>query len=64
MYQQGEKHKMTKKSKIVVDIDVRNCQICAAKPADQTLVKPKEDAGKYIFWNSNSVKLDRLNKRQ
>jgi hypothetical protein len=25
---------------------------------------PNDDAGKYIFWNSNSINLDKLNKRQ
>jgi hypothetical protein len=49
------------KKKIVVDIDVWNCTIRAAKPIDQTLVMPN-DAGKYIFWNN--VNLDRVNKRQ
>ena len=44
MYQQGEKDKMAKKKKMIVDIDIWNCRILAAKPADQTLVVPNDVA--------------------
>ena len=46
---------------IIVDIDVANLQIRAAKPQLQTIM-PNDDVGKMLFWNS--VDLDRLNKRQ
>ena len=46
---------------IIVDIDVANLQIRAAKPQIQTPM-PNDDVGKILFWNS--VDLDRLNKRE
>lgn len=46
---------------IIVDIDVSNCQIRAAKPEIQTLM-PNDDFGKNLFWNT--VELERLHKRQ
>ncbi|MFB5598982.1 MAG: hypothetical protein ACE5SW_01975 [Nitrososphaeraceae archaeon] len=46
---------------IIVDIDVSDCHIRAAKPEIQTLM-PNDDVGKNLFWLT--VELDRLHKRQ
>lgn len=47
--------------KIIVDIDVWNCQIRAAKPRIQTRM-PTDAIGKMLFWNS--APLERLNDRK
>ena len=47
--------------KIIVDIDISNCQIRAFKPQIQTFCK-NDDISKILFWNTYEP--DRLNKRQ
>jgi hypothetical protein len=52
--------KMTSK-KIIVDLDVWNCEIRASRPDDQDLPMPNDDAGKHMFFIT--VSSDRLNKQ-
>ena len=47
-------------NKIIVDIDVCDCQIRASKPDIQTTMPIPDDAAKELFWNT--VPVDRLNK--
>ena len=47
--------------KIIVDVDVWNCQIRAARP-DMQIAMPTTDVGKLLFWNT--APLDRINKRK
>lgn len=51
---------MKRMKKIIVDIDVWNCQIRASKREIQTYM-PNNDVGKMIFWNY--VNSERLNKK-
>jgi hypothetical protein len=48
--------------KVIVDLDVWNCTICAFKPDDQTNPNPNVDAHKILWWNTVDSK--RLNNRQ
>ncbi len=48
--------------KIIVDIEVSNAKIRAAKPDNQSLPMLQDDVSKAIFFN-NVNNLDRLNKR-
>ncbi|MFL6412019.1 MAG: hypothetical protein ACJ71K_12370 [Nitrososphaeraceae archaeon] len=47
--------------KMIVDIDLWNCQIRSFRPEIQTPM-PNDDLRKMLFWNSSEP--DRLNKRQ
>jgi hypothetical protein len=49
-------------NKIIVDIDVWNCEIRAFKPEDQATPMPNDDVGKTLFWNITPS--ERFNKRQ
>ena len=48
-------------NKIIVDINVGNCHIMAARPEMQ-IPMPCNDVGRVLFWNT--CPMDRLNKRQ
>jgi hypothetical protein len=49
-------------NKIIVDIDVWNCEIRAFKPEDQATPMPNDDTGKKLFWNI--APSERFNRRQ
>jgi len=51
----------TDNKKIIVDINVANCQIRAYRPKIQ-IKMPNDDASKIMFWNT--VQAERLNSRQ
>jgi hypothetical protein len=49
-------------AKIIVDLEVWNCEIRAFRPEDQNNPMPVDDMGKKLFWNTAPT--ERFNNRQ